>query len=159
MAPDAIPDAIPDATPEVDGGRARACLDRLIPEALERAVADYRCMARLGGPMPEDPAGWGKRQGALKAGIAHLEALCRLAGAARRLSAEGAAAGEGGGPDLAGLIAGARAELAATAEGEPPAQASAGADASGGVSVEAGSEPGSDGDAEGDGEAAGEDGS
>jgi len=97
------------ADADTDTGRARACLDGLIPEAVERAAADYRRLARAPGPAPDDAAGWTRHQGALKAGVAHLEALCRLAAAARRLGGE-----ETGGsavPDLDGLIAGARAEL------------------------------------------------
>jgi hypothetical protein len=57
----------------------RATLKEALPDALRHAVETYRTLAF--GPVPEDAKGFQQYQAACKAGLAHIEALLKLADA------------------------------------------------------------------------------
>lgn len=57
----------------------RATLKEALPDALRHAVETYRSLAF--GPVPDDAKGFQQHQAACKAGLAHIEALLKLADA------------------------------------------------------------------------------
>lgn len=91
----------------------RAALKEALPDALRNAVDTYRTLAF--GPAPEDAKAFQQHQAACKAGLAHIEALLKLADATGAETSTDNAAGD----DAHAMLARAEAAYASYANAVP----------------------------------------
>lgn len=92
----------------------RATLKDALPEALRHAVDTYRAVAF--GPAPDDAKAFQQHQAACKAGLAHIEALLKLADAT---GAEMPSKSDDGVDETSVMLARAEAAFAAYADQSP----------------------------------------